>query len=326
MKNNKNFLSIIIPIYNAEKYLSECLESISQLPAIDNYEIILVNDGSTDESEKICKAYEHNDSRIKYIRQDNKGVSSARNYGIKKSKGNYIMFIDADDFIENKTLKNILENLNDIHIDLVMLKAFKYYSDSSKIPIDGDILIDSSIEFLETISRLSKFPGSACSKIINKEIIVKNNIKFSEDLLNFEDIDFMINIYLNCRKFKALNEPFYYYRQNSEMSASKNLKKRNFDSMINVIEKNAKRKVKSQKDFYKNSFLSYEYVVILLNYSMLSLKDKKNSKKILEYKWILGFTKNKKIKLIYFFSKIFGIKFTSLVLGVLFRLKKKMEE
>ena len=106
-RNGNIDISIIVPIYNAEKYLSRCIDSIRR-QSYNNYEVILINDGSTDDSEKICLAYEREDSRVRYIRQENAGVAAARNYGIKNARGKYVALLDNDDYFNYDFLKQIM--------------------------------------------------------------------------------------------------------------------------------------------------------------------------------------------------------------------------
>ena len=154
-------ISIIIPIYNTEKYLSMCIDSI----VIDNEnyndcEIILVNDGSTDESENVCKLYANKYKNIVYLKKKNGGLSDARNFGIKNSHGKYILFIDSDDFIEKNSLKRIMEYVNKKDYDVVFLKAFKYKENILE-ELDQDINMDnlaSKNEVLNYIASMKKFP------------------------------------------------------------------------------------------------------------------------------------------------------------------------
>ena len=112
-----DLISIIIPIYNTEKYLKRCLDSVIN-KSYENLEIILINDGSTDASEEICKDYLEKDKRIKYFKKANGGLSSARNYGIKKSTGKYIGFVDSDDVISYDMFLTLYNNLVETSSDM----------------------------------------------------------------------------------------------------------------------------------------------------------------------------------------------------------------
>ena len=118
-------LSIIVPIYNVENYLEYCLNSIVPILSNENVELILVNDGSTDKSESICNMYIEKYKNIRYIYQDNQGLSEARNTGIKNSNGKYVTFIDSDDFINYQILLDFLNSFDTP--DVIFLNAVKYY-------------------------------------------------------------------------------------------------------------------------------------------------------------------------------------------------------
>ena len=114
---NQNNISIIIPVYNAESFLDKCIKSITDQSYMD-YELLLINDGSSDRSEEICLSFAKCDNRIKYIKKANGGVSSARNLGIEKSTGKFIMFIDADDYVDKDFFADIISVEETTNYDL----------------------------------------------------------------------------------------------------------------------------------------------------------------------------------------------------------------
>ena len=125
-------ISIIVPIYNIENYIEKCLTSIIN-QTYNNYELILVNDGSTDSSETICKKIAKENKQIKYFYKKNGGLSDARNYGIRKSSGEYLMFVDGDDFLESKdSLKKIVSRLESSSLDVLQYKMKYYYENGGK--------------------------------------------------------------------------------------------------------------------------------------------------------------------------------------------------
>lgn len=118
---NRKLVSIIVPIYNTEKYLKKCIDSIL-VQTYDNLEVILVNDGSSDDSLNICKKYESFDSRIRIIDKKNGGLSSARNAGLDVCKGDYITFVDSDDYLEKEAIELLVKAGNQYHADIVSMK------------------------------------------------------------------------------------------------------------------------------------------------------------------------------------------------------------
>ena len=190
-------LSIIIPVYNCCNYISSCVESI--IVSKKKFELILVDDGSTDDSLIICNEYAKKDSRIKVIHKSNGGVSSARNIGLDHAKGDYIMFVDADDKLSSDWDKvfNYINN-EDIY----------YFSN-----INENSKVDELLEYICGSSNKKICIGGPYSKAFNKNIIIDNNILFDENVINGEDMLFNIKVLLCSKAYKIVNFSFYYYRQ-----------------------------------------------------------------------------------------------------------------
>ena len=184
-------LSIIIPAYNVEKYIRKCLDSVINIP---NTEIIVINDGSTDNTLDIIKEY--ND--IKIINNANHGVSYSRNYGIKESSGKYIMFVDSDDYIDFDINKY---NLNDFNYDIV-------YFNRDLINITNKEDLYDYICGLKT----PVIAGPYC-KLIKADFVKENKIFFNENIINGEDMLFNIKCINKAKTFKIVNNSIYRYRQ-----------------------------------------------------------------------------------------------------------------
>lgn len=218
-------ISIIIPFYNAEKSLKYCLESILR-QSYRNYEIILVNDGSEDNSEKICLQYMKKYHNIFYIKQENLGVSSARNKGIKKATGEFIYFMDSDDVIYGNLLELIIANFTR-EIDCLEFNYKKIYSyNNLNIESIYDVKYDiySREEFLYNIFNGGN--GFLWNKVYRTQIIKKNKIIFDEDIFICEDMLFNIIYSNNIYKLKKINYVGYGYYQgiNSSYNKKDNLK------------------------------------------------------------------------------------------------------
>lgn len=194
----KIMLTIIVPVYNAKKYLKECLDSI--LDSKENIEILIIDDGSTDGSETICDEYEKIDTRINVIHKVNGGVSSARNYGIKKSKGKYIMFVDADDVL----VKNWDRCLKEIKEDDVYYITRKIDSSSTKKDLLTYIIGNNSDKIF--------ISGPYC-KAFKRKFIIENSLLFNEKLINGEDMIFNLQALLSLKSYSILNYSIYKYRQ-----------------------------------------------------------------------------------------------------------------
>ncbi len=182
-------ISVIVPIYNSEKYLIECIESIIN-QTYHNLEIILINDGSTDSSLAICMKYKQLDSRIKIINQKNKGVCSARNVGMKMSSGDYIAFVDSDDFIEKDMYYILLRNIRKFNADISRCRAFIYERDgkiSNNRKTSENILYSTDKEIMEAYVS-GKMSIAVWDKLFRREVI--KNIEFKDDVFN-EDAVFV---------------------------------------------------------------------------------------------------------------------------------------
>jgi glycosyltransferase involved in cell wall biosynthesis len=191
-------ISIIIPVYNTSKYLKQCIESVLSQEYKD-YEIILVDDGSTDSSGDICDFYSSAYGFIMTIHKENGGLSDARNIGLKHAKGDFVLFIDSDDYISQGSLlsvQNTIEENSDV--DVVFLEAIKVFPNGRTVPLrDGyrkeAIYNKSQDSVLEHLAELPKFPGSACTKLIKRSLIKNNNLFFEKNQLS-EDIDWTIRL------------------------------------------------------------------------------------------------------------------------------------
>ena len=214
---SKALISIIVPIYNVEKYLRQCLDSI-QDQSYQNFECLLINDGSPDNSADICKEYVSKDPRFRYIEKENGGVSSARNLGLEHSKGEYITFIDSDDWVDSDYLEVLYKSLTDEKADVAVstYKQFNmddnnYYVHSyqrgyEKKIFTGPELIDEFIA-LDTFEHSYRF---VCGKLVRKCLLDK--IAFNEKTTLGEDMEFWLKLYLISNKIVYVNRDSYVYR------------------------------------------------------------------------------------------------------------------
>lgn len=317
VKNMKPFFSFIVPVYKVEQYLRQCVDSILS-QEYKNFELILVDDGSPDNSGKICDEYAKNHENVFTFHKENGGLSDARNYGLSKATGEYILFVDSDDFIFENSLTEIAKICQKSSADLVFLKGFKFYENNSSLDeLDQDIHIDdfnSKDKILKYLSSLNKFPGSACTKAIKREFLIKNNLVFLKGLLS-EDIDWMIRVLKKMSSCTSINVPYYCYRQNRLNSISNSISAKNINSILKIISTHAILDVTNKEDEYINNFLAYEYMILIANYASLTKEEKnKVASDVYEYKWLLKYKNNSKVKLTYIIKNIVGIKLTSKLL------------
>ncbi len=208
-------ISIIIPIYNIEQFLKKCLDSILS-QTYPNYEVLLINDGSTDTSEVICKEYVNKYNKFQLYTKENNGVSSARNEGIKKARGKYLVFIDGDDYIEKNYIEMLYKPFNGYDIDLSVCGYIKEN-------INGDIIykIDDKDNYLSerraTILSLFgkdkyyRYQGYIYNKLYKKSIIDKYDIKFDNEIFFNEDRLFVFQYTLHINKAYYTTTPLYHY-------------------------------------------------------------------------------------------------------------------
>ena len=225
-------ISVIIPVYNVEKYLEDCLESVIK-QNYKNLEIILINDGSLDNSLKICEKYKKKDDRIIIINKKNEGVSSARNTGLKIAKGEYISFIDSDDFLLDKNVySEMICLIEEEKVDLVHCDALYYYSDIKNYPVNnlksilGILKVMNSEDLFLISLKNNILYAPVCFNLYNKELLDKNKIYFREGIYH-EDEEFTPRVLLTAEKVAIYKKEFYGYRQreNSIMTSGNNLKK-----------------------------------------------------------------------------------------------------
>lgn len=315
-------LSIIVPVYNVEKYLKHCINGLIN-QNINSSEIILVDDGSTDASGIICDEYSNIYENIIVIHKKNGGLSSARNAGIKKAKGEYLMFIDSDDFIYEK------EHINDIFpylkYDIIQYKMIYYYENKDKYLFLNDLNTYSYLSYEDKIEKKiydGSLSISACDKIVRRDLLLKNNIFFEEGLLS-EDIDWSLKLYLYANSMTILNSNLYVYRQQRSGSISTEVNENNIICLYYIIKKWCNYKYENDriKENYYN-YLAYQYSILISNINKNNCK-KELKKEIFNMKFLLQYSKNYKVKKVNKVVKLFGIHIGIFFLKIYIYLKNR---
>lgn len=214
MDNQSKLVSIIIPIYNAEAYLEACLESVNH-QTYYNIEIILIDDGSTDQSAKICSSYCEKDSRAFFLHKENEGVSVARNLGISKATGDYIYFCDSDDIMADNLIETYVIALEETEVDLVY-SNYLQFKDENMVCFRhlGNRHIIKGSERYRTLFLDSSCMGFLWNKMFRLNIIRDYRLYFDENLLVLEDSDFVFNYMKKTSSLCQLDDVLYAYRQN----------------------------------------------------------------------------------------------------------------
>lgn len=228
-------ISIIVPIYNSEEYLAQLLKSILN-QTFTKFEVILINDGSTDSTLEIATAYQKLDSRIKVITQSNSGPSVARNKGITEALGEYILFIDSDDFVEETYVEKLYMMMNQSNIDLGCCG----YVDSSKY---GKVRLNhfwAGTPILEKNQFLScvfnGVGGVLWGKIFRRDYIVEYNLRMNPNIHMCEDLIFVLEYSKYIKQVGVINEYLYYYNRLNENSISSNISAQYLENYILVIQ------------------------------------------------------------------------------------------
>ncbi len=210
-------ISVIIPVYNTEKYLETCLASIIN-QTYKNLEIIIINDGSTDSSLEICNKYKKIDKRIKIINQENKGQSVARNNGIKIATGDYLHFMDSDDFIPLNYYENIISSGTITDADMLLAGFYFEKHPQLSVKFENINCYTSKHDKLERTFLL--YYQFSWLYLIKKELITKNNIKYPENRI-MEDVEFTTKLALLANKIITIPNTQYFYRYNKDSSLNK---------------------------------------------------------------------------------------------------------
>lgn len=227
VKDNKPLITVVVPIYNVEDYLDRCLQSIVN-QTYDNLEVILVNDGSTDSSEMIAVKWAKRDRRIKLITQENQGLSAARNKGIQKARGEYLTFIDSDDYITRDYVNYLYQLLakNDFQSSLALCSLMNVYSNSGKQKNMGNSeeITLTGKQCLEKMCYHDLVDTCAYAKLGKRELY---NDKFFPEGKLFEDIGSTYKLFEECSTVECGFKPKYYYviRNNSIVTGKFNNRK-----------------------------------------------------------------------------------------------------
>ena len=317
------FFSVIIPVYNVEKYLKECVDSIL-CQTFTNYELILVNDGSKDYSGAICDEYAKQDPRIQVIHKGNGGLSSARNAGTKIAQGEYIVYIDSDDYVmRDDFLQLLFEKSNGA--DLVLYKHQKYIDDKKELQpcVYSYANIKDEQDFIEKIETLvvdDAYYGMAWIKAIKRALLFEHNIAFEEGLLG-EDMEWYYHVVTTAKTMSVIDEPCIAYRQRAGSITSR-FRMKNLTDFIYILKKWSKFIAEEIKDerlqrALFGSMAKY-YVSLLITYNRVREKEKKQYKKeIKELVWLLQYSKSKRPKLVGKFYSCFGFALTLKVLSII---------
>lgn len=314
--------SIIIPVYKVEKYIAQCVDSILQ-QTYQNFEIILVDDGSPDKCPKICDEYAKKDNRVIVIHKENGGLSSARNAGLDRASGEYVMFLDSDDYHMNNNFLAVLnEEINAKSPDALFFQRIRFKQASQEYwiepaPYPNEWKDFSTEEKLIAMSMEDKLDASAALKVTKREYLISEKLYFREGMFS-EDIEWFFRYIQKIKSISLINEKSYCYRLRDD-SISHTLKKKNLEDVFYSIKTYAEdiKNSNSSKKVALLNYMSYQYFIVLgLIFMVLKKSERKEFlAECRKYKWLIDYSISKKTKKASFLVRVFGVRVASFVLG-----------
>ncbi len=307
--------SLIVPVYNIQNFVKECIVSITQQSFLD-YELLLINDGSTDNSGLICDEFTAFDERIKVIHKENGGLSDARNTGIAESKGEYIIFIDGDDYIEPLSLEKIDNKINSSNSPDVLITRVKelyqthiQYKDPT---VNLTLNYNSKQSVIEWVFGKADNTWTVPRYIINRCFMEKHNLKFLKGFL-FEGIDWTSKLFLYAETFSFLDYYWYNYRRNRDGSIMNTKSSKGLKDVIDLTYLNINRKEYNETDIYLKTLIFQRMVKSVFprfsDYKYFSKKEKRKIIILLRNKQsIFKYSSKLHHKLFIFFCRIFGFR------------------
>lgn len=209
-------ISIIVPVYKVEKYLHKCIDSIL-CQSFTDFEVLLIDDESPDNSGKICDNYATKDNRIQVVHKKNEGVSAARNTGLKLAKGEWITFIDSDDWIEDNYLQICIDKINKYELDLLQV-SYRRINNANRVLYQS--IEETGLQESELYISTNKFLITVWGGFFKKNLIQKQNLKFDTSLKLGEDQLFIYKYILSCNRCMRIKDLFYNYRYNNESATA----------------------------------------------------------------------------------------------------------
>lgn len=281
---NTGLISVIVPVYNVEKYLEECVESVLA-QTYTNIEVILVDDGATDSSGQICDRYAEKDDRIRVIHQKNQGLSGARNTGLANAKGEYVYFLDSDDWILPEALQELYVKAKAEDVDVVYFDAFSFADNPEEFEVQQryirkhDYPTDTGYIVLEEQQKNKEYHSAVPLLFIKRKFLMDNKFFFVQEIL-YEDMIFTYQVFCSAEKVAQYKSAFYQrrYRSNSIMTSKKNVY--NFKSVRKVYEevRDFSKKIKKENDDVARTYIARCAFNALNIYKQLSPEEQKVNK------------------------------------------------
>ena len=287
-------ISIIVPVYNVEKYLKKCVYSILN-QSYKNLEVILVNDGSTDNSGKICDELSREDSRINVYHKDNGGLSDARNYGVAKANGEYVGFVDSDDYIDQYMYENLYKAIRKYNTQIAECGITRVYKNNKLRPhYDGEeysLVVDRE-GYLKEYLENRKVYGAAVCKLLS--IDLAKVLKFPDGKV-YEDVFYTLELLKKVDKYTLISGNYYYYYIRGNSITTKTFSSRDMD-YIEIIDKIGEYTLNKYTKLKEKLFIRQGFAYLSIFNQIIQLND---YRQIPEYSILIGKLKNIRSNIIF---------------------------
>ena len=324
------FFSVIIPVYNLQNYIKKAVNSVLY-QSFRDFEIILINDGSIDNSPSICDDFSKVDERVKVVHKKNGGASDARNNGIKKARGKYILFLDGDDYWDDKdALYKIFKHFTfnkDVDLLLFYWKNFNLKTNRIRVYNDKyDVILNEGYSKRAIIKMLfdkNIFPSSSVLTVSRRDFIIENKIYFVDNI-KAEDIDWVLQVIINVKKINVINLDFYVVQLNREGSVTYTADIKSIESIIFILDKWVLYFLRSKEKESKSylSHLAFHYCTCFITFATLTKKEKKMVlTKLKDYLFLFEYVNLGRASLIKIIIKYMGIDIGSRIIWLLYQIR-----
>lgn len=321
--------SIIVPVYNVEEYLQECVLSVLN-QSFDDFELILVDDGSTDCSFELCKKFEADNNCVKAFRQSNSGASGARNNGLECATGEYILFLDSDDFYNDKdALLKLKDKIDSTGADAVIFGCTDWNMKTNETVVSRtgynlELINENDInKTLHYLLSSKMLPGGPTIFTVKRSVIEENGIRFKTGIQD-EDYDFVLSVFCACKSVCAIDNPFYTYRKGRDNSVTGSSNIKMIEGIAYTLDKWLPISESIENATIKKDVQNYLAFIYTTGFVVSGRMDSKTRKKALaimkKYKSVLHYGYWRKTKITRIAVNLLGANLFSRLSSVYFKL------